>query len=126
MAGTREGGIKAAATTQARHGKDFHKKIGHDGGTISRGGGFTSETASVAGAKGGATSRRPRSEGTHMEQVTQYETIQRANTLPEPIDVTIPKKPTIGQVVAHQLGYCRKARAGYRCGGGNNYQECGQ
>lgn len=25
----------------------------------------------------------------------------------------------------HKLGFCPKARAGYRCHGRNNYQECG-
>ncbi len=26
----------------------------------------------------------------------------------------------------HKLGTCHKASLGYSCGGGNNYQECGQ
>ena len=33
MAGTREGGLRAAATNKKRYGEDFYKKMGHKGGT---------------------------------------------------------------------------------------------
>ncbi len=66
MAGTREGGIKAAATNKQRYGnglngtESFYTKIGRKGGRISRGGGFAlnPQLASIAGAKGGKASRR--------------------------------------------------------------------
>lgn len=32
MAGTREGGKKAAKTIEMRYGKDFYEEIGHEGG----------------------------------------------------------------------------------------------
>ncbi len=60
MGGTREGGLKAAATNKKRHGEDHYKKIGAKGGVISRGGGFASnpELARTAGALGGRKSKR--------------------------------------------------------------------
>ena len=60
MAGTREGGKKAAATNKARHGKDFYATIGAKGGKLGRTGGFAAnrELARIAGAKGGRISRR--------------------------------------------------------------------
>ena len=60
MAGTPAGGRKAAATNKARHGKDFYVKRGGEGGTISRGGGFTQnhEAAVAAGRKGGLASHK--------------------------------------------------------------------
>ena len=36
MAGTKAGGLKATATNIERHGKDFYKRIGRKGGSISR------------------------------------------------------------------------------------------
>jgi len=73
MAGNREGGLKAAKTTKKRHGKNFYKGIGANGGKLSNNGGFASELigpdgltgsqrASLAGAKGGKISRRPKRE----------------------------------------------------------------
>jgi uncharacterized protein len=60
MAGTREGGRKAAATNKIRYGIDFYRGIGQLGGQISRGGGFEKdhELAIEAGRKGGKASRR--------------------------------------------------------------------
>lgn len=60
MAGTKAGGIKAAATNKARHGKDFYASIGAKGGKNGHTGGFAAnrELARVAGAKGGRISRR--------------------------------------------------------------------
>lgn len=34
MAGTKQGGLKAAATNKERHGKDFYKNIGRQGGGV--------------------------------------------------------------------------------------------
>lgn len=64
MAGTRSGGLRAAATNKTLYGDDFYRRIGHIGGRISRGGGFAMnrELAVEAGRKGGKASRRgPRS-----------------------------------------------------------------
>lgn len=60
MAGTIEGARKAKARIIARYGEDYFKKIGHKGGSISRGGGFAAdhELAARAGRIGGRISRR--------------------------------------------------------------------
>lgn len=69
MAGTKEGGRKAALTNKLRHGDGFYARIGKMGGAKSKTGGFASdvvgadgltgrERAVVAGAKGGSISRR--------------------------------------------------------------------
>ena len=60
MAGTTEGGKKAAATNKMRYGLEFSGQIGHKGGKISRGGGFAviPGLASEAGRKGGQTPRK--------------------------------------------------------------------
>lgn len=62
MAGTKEGGKKAAETNKSYHGKDFYRRIGAMGGKKSRTGGFYAnrELARIAGAKGGRISRRGR------------------------------------------------------------------
>ena len=64
MAGTKEGGVRAAATNKARHGKDFYAKIGAKGGKLGRTGGFAAnrELARLAGARGGRISRRRKTE----------------------------------------------------------------
>lgn len=74
MAGTLEGGKKAAATNKARHGKDFYAIIGAKGGKLGHTGGFASalcdcvylpyrhKKAICAGAKGGHISRRRKAE----------------------------------------------------------------
>lgn len=63
MAGTAEGGLKAAATTRKKYGTDFYAKIGAKGGRNGRTGGFAAgeegrQRASEYGAVGGRKSRR--------------------------------------------------------------------
>lgn len=60
MAGTKAGGIKAAATNKAKFGSDFYAKIGRKGGQRGHTGGFAAnpQLARIAGAKGGRVSRR--------------------------------------------------------------------
>ncbi len=60
MAGTREGGARAAATNKAKYGDNFYAQIGAKGGKKGRTGGFFAnrELARIAGAKGGKISRR--------------------------------------------------------------------
>jgi hypothetical protein len=62
MAGTKEGGKKAAAKNKKLYGKDFYARIGAIGGKLGRTGGFAADRklASIAGRKGGLKSRRPR------------------------------------------------------------------
>lgn len=60
MAGTKAGGLKAAATNIERYGKDFYKEMGRKGGKAGNTGGFATnpELAKIAGRKGGLISRR--------------------------------------------------------------------
>lgn len=60
MVGTLEGGRKAAATNRRKHGEDFYRRIGSKGGQAGHTGGFAAnpELAKIAGARGGARSRR--------------------------------------------------------------------
>lgn len=60
MAGTKAGGLKAAATNKAKYGKDFYARIGAIGGRNGNTGGFAANPAlaKIAGAKGGRISRR--------------------------------------------------------------------
>jgi general stress protein YciG len=60
MAGTKAGGMAAAATNKAKYGADFYAKIGASGGKKGTTGGFFAnrELARAAGAKGGRISRR--------------------------------------------------------------------
>lgn len=55
MAGTIEGGRKAAKTNKERYGADFYAGIGKKGGQLSRGGGFEGDSvrAKEMGRKGG-------------------------------------------------------------------------
>lgn len=60
MAGTVEGGKKAAAVNKAKYGADFYAKIGAEGGKRGHTGGFYAnrELARIVGRKGGLISRR--------------------------------------------------------------------
>lgn len=60
MAGTKEGGRKAAITNIQKYGKDFYRNNGRKGGQNGHTGGFAAnpELAKIAGAKGGRISRR--------------------------------------------------------------------
>lgn len=69
MAGTKQGGLKAAKTNVANYGDDFYVRIGKTGGRLGKTGGFAStligkdgltgrERARVAGRLGGIKSRR--------------------------------------------------------------------
>lgn len=63
MAGTREGGLKAAAKNKELYGDRFYARIGAKGGGNGRTGGFAAgaegrERARVYGAIGGRVSRR--------------------------------------------------------------------
>ena len=59
MAGTKAGGLKAAAKNKAKD-PDFYAKIGRKGGQNGHTGGFAAnpDLARIAGAKGGRISRR--------------------------------------------------------------------
>ena len=67
--GTKEGARKASITNRLKYGEDFYKKIGQKGGQNGTSGGFAClekgddgltgpERARIAGARGGAISRR--------------------------------------------------------------------
>lgn len=60
MAGTKAGGMKAAATNKAKYGAEFYARIGRKGGQQGHTGGFAAnhELARIAGAKGGRLSKR--------------------------------------------------------------------
>lgn len=60
MAGTKAGGIKAAATNRNKYGAEFYARIGQKGGRNGHTGGFAANPAlaKIAGAKGGRISRR--------------------------------------------------------------------
>lgn len=60
MAGTKDGGVKAADTNKRKHGADFYARIGAKGGRAGRTGGFYAnrELAREAGRRGGRVSRR--------------------------------------------------------------------
>nr|DAD69479.1 MAG TPA: Small hydrophilic plant seed protein [Myoviridae sp. ctqMr7] len=55
MAGTKAGGLKAAATNKSKYGKNFYSRIGKKGGQNGRTRGFYNnpELARHAGRKGG-------------------------------------------------------------------------
>lgn len=65
MAGSIQGGKRAAATNKIKYGENFYKKIGAEGGKRGTTGGFYAnrELARTAGAKGGRISRRTKTNG---------------------------------------------------------------
>lgn len=79
MAGTIEGGRKAAAKNKMLYGEDFYKRLGHLGGKAQHNGGFANDTvvgrdgltgrqrAVVVGRKGGKASRRRPADFTESE-----------------------------------------------------------
>ena len=77
MAGTKAGGMKAAATNKAKFGSDFYAKIGAKGGKNGHTGGFAAnpDLARIAGAKGGRISRRGKKVAT---TVAANDTTQKA------------------------------------------------
>lgn len=60
MAGTKEGGKKAAATNKAKYGDNFYASIGAKGGKalVLKGFALNAELAREAGRKGGKISKR--------------------------------------------------------------------
>lgn len=61
MAGSREGGLKAAITNKTKFGEDFYVRAGSLGGVAKVPKGFalmSREKVRAAGAKGGTNSRR--------------------------------------------------------------------
>lgn len=72
MAGTVEGGRKAAATNKKRNGDDFFKRIGAIGGRNGHTGGFAAmdpERRSECGRKGGRISRRGKAKKEEDEDI---------------------------------------------------------
>lgn len=65
MAGTKAGGIKAAATNKAKYGSDFYAEIGRKGGRNGHTGGFAAnpQLARIAGSIGGKISKRGKAKG---------------------------------------------------------------
>jgi len=85
MAGTTEGGRKAAATNKAKYGRGFYAHIGSMGGKKSRSGGFASdkvgkdgltgaERAREAGRKGGLISKRGPAHKPYVHRLGQVRT----------------------------------------------------
>jgi hypothetical protein len=64
MAGTKQGGLNAAATNKAKFGDDYYVKLGAVGGKVKgQPKGFAAmdkDKVRAAGAKGGKISRRPK------------------------------------------------------------------
>lgn len=52
MAGSKEGGRKAAETNKLKYGPDFYHKVGAQGGRNGRTGGFASEKVDANGLTG--------------------------------------------------------------------------
>lgn len=69
MAGTKEGGLKAAKTNYKKYGKDFYVKNGAIGGRNGHTGGFANDInlAKEAGRKGGLKSKRGNAEKTYQQ-----------------------------------------------------------
>lgn len=72
MAGTKAGGLKAAATNKEKYGDDFYARAGHLGGLkcgVKKGFAANPELARKAGAIGGRNSRRSAAKGKSSEAV---------------------------------------------------------
>lgn len=65
MAGTKAGGVKAAATNKAKYGEDFYRELGRKGGRNGHTGGFAAnpQLARIAGSIGGKISKRGKAKG---------------------------------------------------------------
>lgn len=65
MAGTKAGGIKAAATNKAKYGEDYYRELGRKGGRNGHTGGFAAnpQLARIAGSIGGKISKRGKAKG---------------------------------------------------------------
>lgn len=74
MAGTIEGGRKAAITNKMKYGDDFYRGIGHKGGSktspAKRWWALHPELAKAAGAKGGAKSKRGKAKSTLAKELS--------------------------------------------------------
>lgn len=72
MAGTKAGGMKAAASNKAKD-PNFYAKIGAKGGRNGKTGGFAANPslARIAGAKGGRISRRRKATDVASNDTTQ-------------------------------------------------------
>ena len=75
MAGTIEGGRKAAITNKMKYGDDFYRGIGHKGGSktspTKRWWALHPELAKAAGAKGGAKSKRGKAKSTLAKELSE-------------------------------------------------------
>ena len=102
MSGTKAGGLKAAQTNKKKHGKDFYARIGAEGGRNGHTGGFYADRkmARLAGALGGAVSRRGRKPTPQTAEevkeakrrIAKYQ-FEKAIAPYEDIEFEIPKRP---------------------------------
>ncbi len=74
MAGTKEGGLKAARTNKLKYGDNFYSRIGKVGGQNGHTGGFSANPAlaKIAGAKGGSISSRSENKASLEDRRTRY------------------------------------------------------
>ena len=93
MSGTKFGGLKAAKTNKEKYGENFYAEIGAKGGRNGHTGGFAAnrELARLAGAKGGAISRRgPGKKPSHLDQ--PIEPKEKLNASSDFVEHTYKKK----------------------------------
>lgn len=74
MAGTVNGGRKAAATNKQRYGPNFYPQIGRKGGKISRGSAFGNDRnyAVAMGRLGGKASRRRKQQNPERDESSGF------------------------------------------------------